>query len=84
LHAYTVADIQAVEPINQFPFHRHMEEPHPGAFIRSTRDNGVKLFVDSRFKKKRRRGFVDLPLDFVSRILFFGAMFRKASSSSLL
>ena len=75
LHANPVADIQAVEPVDQFPFHRHLEEPHPSPFVRSPRDDGVKLFVDSRFKKKRRRGFIDLPLDFVSGVLFFGAVF---------
>jgi len=65
-----VADIQAVESMIQFPFHRHMEEPHPGAFIRSTRDNGLKLFVDTfdgakpRFlnRGKKRRSVLTLSI----------------------
>jgi len=47
LHAKPVADIQALEAMNQLPFNRNVEQPGPGAFIRSARDNGVELFADS-------------------------------------
>ena len=77
LHANPVADIQAIEPLDEFPFHRHLEEPYPGAFIGGSRHDGVEPFVDPRAKQKRCRGFVDLPLDLVGGILFFGAVFRQ-------
>src|SRR3989304_5287671 len=77
LHAKPVADIQALEAMNQLPFNRNVEKPGPGAFIRSTRDNRIKLFADSRFKEERRCRFADLPFALVSGILFFGAVFRQ-------
>ena len=77
MHANPVADIQALEAMHHFPFNRNVEQPGPGAFIRSTRDNGVKLFADSRFKEERRGRFADLPFDLVSGVLFFGAVFRQ-------
>ena len=72
-----VADIHALEPAHHPSFNREGEQPGPGAFIRSARDNGVKLFADSRFKEERRRGFADLPFDLVSGILFGGEMFGQ-------
>ena len=77
LHPNPVADINALEPVDQSPFNGHIEKPGPGAFRRSTSDNGIKLFSDSGFKEKRSSGFTDLPFDFLSGILFFRAMFRQ-------
>jgi len=77
LHTNPVADINALEPLDQPPLNRHIEKPGPCAFGGSTSDDGIKLFSNSGFKKKRRGGFGDLPFDFVSGILFFCAMIRQ-------
>ena len=78
MHAKPVADIEALEAMNQLPFNRNVEKSGPGAFIRSTRDNSIKLFADSRFKEERRRRLPALSFDLVSGILFFGAVFRQS------
>ena len=70
-----VADVQAFESLNELPLDRKRQETDPGGFLRGPRDNRFESFVHSRFQKQGRRGFIDLPLDFVGRILFFGAVF---------
>src|SRR5512136_2045038 len=54
LHADLITDIQALKALHYFPFNRNVDQPGPGAFIRSARHNGVEAFADARLKQQRR------------------------------
>jgi hypothetical protein len=60
--------------MNQLSFNWNVEQPDPRAFLGSACDHRIKLLSDSRFEQKRRRGFCDLPFDFIGSIFGLSAM----------
>ena len=58
-------------------FGRRLNEPHPGAFVRSPSDDGVKLLSHLPRQQQRGRRLVDLTLHFGGGILLLGAVLGK-------
>ena len=67
-------DLDTLKPPNQFAFNRQFENPHPGPFLGSTRDNRIEPLSDPRFEQQRSRRFSDLAFNFGGGILCCGAM----------
>jgi hypothetical protein len=52
LQAHRVADIDALEASHQLALHGDICEPHPGALIGSSGDDGVEALADASFEEK--------------------------------
>jgi hypothetical protein len=72
LQAHLIAHIHAIEPLYHLALNRNVKQPGPGAFIRCTCNDSLKLLTDLRFKQQCRCRFAYLPFDFVNGILLRG------------
>ena len=61
-----VAHVEALEPALQPAFSRRLEEPNPGAFVRSDSDDGVESLSNPAGQQQRRRRLPDPPLAVIS------------------
>ena len=72
--ANVIAHLETLRALHEPAFRRRLEEPHPGALVRGTSDDGIELLANFSGQQQRGGGFVDLALNLGGGIFLIGAM----------